>query len=254
MAIEKSKLPEGQIQAVLSTDALDRHGERVDIKGISVPKNQTIKMYYNHQTSGDALPIGKWLKIWKSGNKLMGQGEFDMNDPFATMVYQKVLNGFIDSISIGFYPKEFDADTTTWTKSELVEASVVAEPANPEATITSKELGFTAEEFDEKLKVKLAEKQLEPDPAEPAEEPELPEDEPEEIVEAPKDGGAEETELKTAIDVLYSRMDSVEDALEAATDAPTMKNLIKVRVALKQVDQAAETANKIVRIQLKENQ
>ena len=32
-------------------------------------------------------------------------------------------------MSIGFVPKEWDEATPTWTKSEFVEASIVAEPA-----------------------------------------------------------------------------------------------------------------------------
>jgi len=158
VVLKDTKLPHGQFEAVLSTDQLDRHGEIVDVKGMVIPKDQVIKMYYNHQTSGDSLPIGLWLKIWKTQDgKLMGRGQIDVNDPFAMMIYSKIQNGFIDSISVGFYPKEFDGDTSTWTKSELVEASVVAEPANVGAKITAKELGFSADEFEQSLKVKLAE-------------------------------------------------------------------------------------------------
>lgn len=157
LTVVKAKdLPHGQFQAVLSTDNLDRHGEVVSIKGIDVPKDQVIKMYYNHETNGSSLPIGKWNKIWKSNDgKLLGQGEVDLEDDFAIKVYKKIQKGYIDSISIGFYPTEFDGDTSTWTKSTLVEASVVAEPANVQARITSKDLGFTAEEFKKSLKVKL---------------------------------------------------------------------------------------------------
>jgi HK97 family phage prohead protease len=154
--VTKAKnLDHGQFEAVLSTDDLDRHGERVSIKGLVIPKGQVIKMYYNHETNGTSLPIGKWLKVWKSGNKLMGLGEVDLEDEFAVKVYKKVLKGYIDSISVGFYPQEFDGESSTWTRSELVEASVVAEPANVNALITSKDLGFTDDEFKESLKVRL---------------------------------------------------------------------------------------------------
>lgn len=239
LTVVKAKtLPHGQFEAVLSTDDLDRHGEHVSIKGMAIPKDQVIKMYYNHETAGMNLPIGKWLKVWKSDGKLMGLGEVDLEDDFAVKVYKKVLNGFIDSISVGFYPQEYDGETSTWTKSELVEASVVAEPANVNARITSKDLGFTQEEFTEALTVKL--KQVTPD-------------EQVDITEtSSKDGAADLTEIKAAIDNLNSRQGALEEAFKAANENPTQKNLIKVRVSLKQVDQSVEKANQIVRVTLKE--
>lgn len=227
LIITKAKtLPYGEFEAVLSTDDLDRHGERVSQSGIAIPKNQVIKMYYNHETSGANLPIGLWKKVWKKDGKLMGHGEIDTEDEFAVKVYKKVLKGIIDSISIGFYPTEFDGETSTWTKSTLVEASVVAEPANVNAVITSKDLGFTQEEFKHDLKEKLAE--------------------------TSREVGATDTELQTAVDDLNSRLGTVEKTLKEATENPAMKNLIKVRLALKQVGQSADKANQIIKIKLKE--
>lgn len=226
--IEKSKaVNEGEIEAVLSTDDLDRHGEHVSIKGLVVPKDQVIKMYYNHETYGDKLPIGKWLRIWKANGKLMGHGVFDLEDSFAYKVYRKVQNGFIDSISIGFYPQEYDGETSTWTKSTLVEASVVAEPANTNAVITSKELGFTQEEFKKELKEKLAENT------------------------ESSTAGAGDTEIKAALESLKSRVDAVEDTLKASTEGSAIKQLIKVRMAAKQVDIAAGELNKTLKVKLK---
>lgn len=225
------KMGEGEIEAVLSTDDLDRHGEHVSIKGLVIPTDQVIKMYYNHQTYGEALPIGKWLKVWKSNGKLMGHGVFDLEDSFAYKVYRKIQNGFIDSISIGFYPQEYDGESSTWTKSTLVEASVVAEPANTNAVITSKELGFTEDEFKEELQTKLAET----------------------TEESNSEAGAVVTELKTAITELKSKVGALEAAQVAANANPaTTKTLIKIRLAAKEVDKAAGDLNKVIRIKLKE--
>lgn len=239
--VKAKQLPHGQFEAILSTDDLDRHGEHVSVKGMVIPK-RTLKMYYNHQTYGDHLPIGKWNKIWKKGEVLMGQGEVDLEDELAVKIYKKIENGFIDSISVGFYPQEYDGETSTWTKSELVEASVVAEPANVSAIITSKELGFTQEEFNASIKVKLA--QIEPYDADPPEEPEPP------LVPDSKDG-AVDTEVKAAIEELKSRLGAVEQTLAASTESPAIKSLIRVRVAGKEVDKAAEQLNRVLRIKLK---
>lgn len=236
VVIKAKQLDEGQFEAVLSTDDLDRHGERVSIKGLIIPKNQVIKMYYNHQTYGDHLPIGTWVKIWKTKEgKLMGRGEFDLEDDFAVKVYKKVLKGIIDSISIGFYPQEFDGEQMLWTKSELVEASVVAEPANVNAVVTSKELGFTPEEFTQSLKIRLK------DVANSSEPPATPP-----IPDEPEDDDA----ITKAVNILANRMGAVEQALKEATECPTKKKQIRLRVALKQVDHAAEQANRVLRVKL----
>lgn len=218
------ELPNGEFEAILSTSELDRHGEIVDVKGVEIP-NRVIKMYYNHETYGDKLPIGKWLKIWKDGNKLMGHGQVDLEDSFATKVYKKIKGGFLDSISIGFYPKEYDGETATWTESELVEASVVAEPANVGAVVTQKELGFSEEEFNKSLKVRLKNT-----------------DEPDE---------SDDAATKAAIDELKSKVGSLEKALEASSENPEMKTLIRLRVAGKEVDKSAEQFNRIIKVKLK---
>lgn len=305
LVIVKSKqLPHGQFEAVLSTDSLDRHGEHVDIKGLTVPKDQVIKMYYNHETTGANLPIGKWLKIWKKDNKLMGLGEIDLEDDFAVKVYKKVLKGIIDSISIGFYPTEYDGETSTWTKSTLVEASVVAEPANTEAVITQKDFGFTPEEFTKSLKIKLKEAEemitvqriikgavtdvlmtpkkwelMRPfyDIMYAFEEAYYNQDTPATefnalltetigLLQSVVDGtyksksaaktvdesGDSDAEIKSAIEELKSKVGALEAAEKASGESPAMKQLVKVRLAGKQVDKAAEEVNKLVRIKLKE--
>lgn len=344
LVITKAKqLPHGQFEAILSTDDLDRHGEHVSIKGIEIPK-QIIKMYYNHETSGANLPIGKWLKVWKKDGKLWGHGEIDLEDDFAVKVYKKVLKGIIDSISIGFYPKEYDGETSTWTLSTLVEASVVAEPANVNAVITSKELGFSKEEFNTELKEKIAKakEELFPDqagtpPQEVVSDPATynltppKQDEPavtdtqdkqisvkrivkgavQDVLLTPKkwelmrdfydimyafeeayynedteaadfnklltecisllqsvvdgtykqknqgsdaSGTTSNAELKTAIDVLKSKLGAVEATLNASTETPAIKQLIRVRIASKQVDKAAENLNRVIKVKLKETQ
>jgi HK97 family phage prohead protease len=272
---------DGQFEAVLSTADLDRHGERVSITGMTVPKGRVMKMYYNHETNGMNLPIGKWLKVWKSAGVLKGQGQIDMEDDFAVKVYKKIKNGFIDSISVGFYPQEFDGETSTWTRSELVEASVVAEPANINAVITSK-LGFTEDEFNRSLKVKLKEaKGLDAD-VEEVDEDEESEDNPNSEILSTGDisktttsttnsafgwtagtttltpsytiskDGADISELKAAFEDLKSKFGALEAAVKASSEKPAMKTLlIKARTAGKEVDKTAEELNKVLRVKLK---
>ena len=231
-------LEEGQFEAVLSTSDLDRHGEHVSISGLTVPKEQTLKMYYNHQTYGDAMPIGKWLRIWKQNGKLMGIGEIDLEDPFAVKIYKKILKGYIDSISIGFRALEFDGDNSTWTKTTLVEASVVAEPANVAAKVTQKELS----DFNNSLKESLKAKGID-------------ESEIDGTFTNNDDQSADQStdEIKAAVKDLTDRVEEVEKAHKESTDNPSdVKQVIKLRLAAKKADKSAEKLNTVIRIKLAE--
>lgn len=271
-SVTKAKeLPAGEFEAVLSTEDLDRHGEHVSIKGMLVPK-RTIRMYFNHITWGERLPIGVWTKIWKSKDgKLMGRGKIDLVDEFEEKIDKKIRLGTLDSISIGFIPLEYDGQTDTWTKAELSEASVVNEPANPSAVVTQKQLGFTEEEFEKSLKVKLKEGKhddTEPFAGTPGTPPQAVVSDPATYNLSPPDqdepvltsdhssdgsGAADTAELKAAIEDLSSRQGALEAAFKAANENPAKKNIERVRVALKKVDQSVEKANRVIKIKLSEN-
>jgi hypothetical protein len=64
--IEKaSKLSEGEVEFVVSTDSWDSHGERISVDGIDIKdykKNPVV--LWGHD--GFNLPIAKTTKIWKA--------------------------------------------------------------------------------------------------------------------------------------------------------------------------------------------
>jgi HK97 family phage prohead protease len=146
---------------ILTDESLDRHSERVIVKGIDLaPFKKNPVMFYNHIRTmaswwgGDAvsedsvLPIGRWENVKKVGNtQIEADAYIDMDDEFAAKIGGKVKNGIINAVSIGFKGMAYsDAEEdkvlgqkgVTITKSELMEASLVDIPANPNATILSK--------------------------------------------------------------------------------------------------------------------
>lgn len=237
-----AQLPDGQFEAILSTDTLDSYGEHIDVKGIQIPKDKTIRMYWNHQKWGKELPIGTWPKIWKSGGKLMGRGQADLEDEFAVKVFKKIKAGIIDNVSVGLRGLEYDTKTQTWTKSELTECSVVSEGANPDSVVTNKSsenLGFTEDEFES-----LAKSMIERDDSKAPEKTETVADE---------SGSNELADLKAANEELKSRVGAVEEALKAATEDPSTLNKISVRLAAKAVDKQADELNKITKVILRKD-
>jgi HK97 family phage prohead protease len=138
--IEKaSKLQEGEIEFVVSSGAIDAHGERMNVDGIDFKdykKNPVV--LWGHD--GFNLPIARTTKIWKEGGKLMARAQFYLKDAFATKVYNYILDGFLNAVSIGGMVQEWGADGITISKMSMKEFSVVSIPANPEALVANKSL------------------------------------------------------------------------------------------------------------------
>lgn len=157
---------EGVIRFTLTEKKVDRDSEVVLPDGVKLDnfkKNPVV--LWAHQSggwSGEAIPpIGKVLArtIDQTEDHLEADVEFDLNDPFAKMIYNKYLNGFLNAGSIGFRAIAFDKEPVlpgqkgyTITKSELYEFSAVPVPALPTALAKS----FTPDELENDKVAKFA--------------------------------------------------------------------------------------------------
>lgn len=145
--IEKaSKLAEGEVEFVVSTNDIDAHGERIDVKGIDISdfkKNPVV--LWGHD--GFNLPIAKATKVWKEDNKLMARAKFYMKDAFANKVYNYIIDGFLNAVSIGGMVKEWGDDGITISQLLMKEFSVVSVPANQNALVANKQ--FSTEQMNE---------------------------------------------------------------------------------------------------------
>ena len=138
--IEKaSKLAEGEVEFVVSTGDVDAHGERINVAGIDVSdflKNPVV--LWGHD--GFNLPIAKATKVWKSNGKLMARAMFYLKDEFANKVYNYIIDGFLNAVSIGGMVKEWGSDGMTISELLMKEFSVVSVPANQNALVSNKSL------------------------------------------------------------------------------------------------------------------
>lgn len=138
--IEKAtRLQDGEVEFVVSTDALDAHGERINVAGIDIKdfkKNPVV--LWGHD--GFNLPIAKATKVWKEGNKLMAKAKFYLKDDFARKVYEYIADGYLNAVSIGGMVQEWADDGITISKLLMKEFSVVSVPANQEALVANKSL------------------------------------------------------------------------------------------------------------------
>ena len=130
---------------LLSDESVNSYGTRVLTNGIRLDdykKNPVV--LWNHirawsDKEDQVLPIGKVVKIWKDGDKLYGDIEFDSKDAFAIKVANKVEQGIIRACSVSISVVTTSEDEAvlvqgqtrpTVMESRLREVSVVDIPAN----------------------------------------------------------------------------------------------------------------------------
>lgn len=225
--IEKaSKLSEGEVEFIVSTNAWDSHGERIDVEGISLSdfkKNPVV--LWGHD--GFNLPIAKATKIWKESGKLMARAKFYLKDDFARKVYEYIVDGYLNAVSIGGMVEEWGQDGLTIAKLNMKEFSVVSVPANPEALATAKSLDGNQKAELRALGNAYARKLIDK-----------------------VDG---DTEIEKSIDTLETLVATLREVAKSKTQEVSAETQIK-RVVLRQAQVVVQQAEAVIRtIKLKEN-
>lgn len=165
-SIIKTGEKNGTFEAVASTDDLDRHGEKVVQEGIDASNwNKNPVILYGHNSWN--LPIGMGTRIWteKKGKSVITKVSGVFAGHKEAQEVRELYDMGFSAMSIGFIQKEYDDEKKVIQKSELLEASFVAIPANPKAVKELVEKGFDVKKYVEKGLIKatdpVAEKDLE---------------------------------------------------------------------------------------------
>lgn len=136
-------LGDGEIEVIVASEDVDRDGEILDLKGLDIKrymKNPIVLWAHDYSQP----PIAKTVELVKEeAGKLRAKVKFAVAQyPFAKLIYELVKDGFQNASSIGFIPKEGEFDEAKnafrFTKSEMLEFSMVPVPANPFALVTAK--------------------------------------------------------------------------------------------------------------------
>ena len=148
---KKEKVEEQIIVSYLISDeTVNRKGFRILTSGIILDyflKNPIAFWTHKRANKWDSveyerLPIGKWINVRKEGDKLFGDLEFDMDDPYAVKLGKKAQKRILSACSMGILVVEESIDPkyilpgqqfATVTKCELEEVSLVDIPANRNA-------------------------------------------------------------------------------------------------------------------------
>lgn len=136
---------------VLSTDNVDRMGDSISLDGWDTENfvRGGGPVLWAHDYSHP--PVGRSPSVRVDRDALRGDVLFTPRgmSPFNDMIQDMVKGGFLNTVSVGFVPKEFDYIESdgvvtgfNFTKQELLEFSVVPVPANPDAVIEARSAGI----------------------------------------------------------------------------------------------------------------
>lgn len=149
-AAKQQKITEADSEYVLSDGEPDRTGDVIEVKGWEIGGFSPIALF-NHDRNSI---IGKWENVKVKAGRLIGRLVLadPGTSPIVDMVRAFIRQGILETVSVGFRPLASEPmdpkepwGALRFTKQELLEASVVAVPANPRARRIAKEFLSDAE-------------------------------------------------------------------------------------------------------------
>jgi HK97 family phage prohead protease len=121
---------------IASDDVEDRQGERISQEGWRLENfraNPVIQWAHNPNEPAIATAEKVGFKEIDGKKKLVYSPKFHRKTPMSNYIADLVEEGVIKASSVGFKPLDWDDETCTYTKSELLEISFVNVPANQNA-------------------------------------------------------------------------------------------------------------------------
>ena len=140
----KADAPSGTISAYLTTfgnsdvvDDIMAKGSLDKFIAKFNPSAKKLPMFYEHDHTSI---IGEWTSLKSDEYGVVGEGTLYTETTKGSDVYKLMKRGAVSSVSIGFRSPDFEKNDNggrTFNEIELVETSVVLNPANDQAQIMS---------------------------------------------------------------------------------------------------------------------
>lgn len=113
------------------------YGFKITTAGINLGRFEANPVMLDSHYNNNSGVIGKWKDIQNNNVTLSADTVFNLSDPNAKSISEKVDGGFINGASMGVSFRKADLKMVngelTLTKCELLEASIVAVPSNASA-------------------------------------------------------------------------------------------------------------------------
>ncbi len=141
-----------RIKFIFSDNTVDRARDKIYQDGwdLSAFVKNPVALFA-HDSSSLYSVIGKAVNVATVGNQLRGEIDFATADinPCADTAYKMVKAGLLSAVSVGFLPTDYafsvDKDRTggiDFKRQQLLEISLCAIPANPNALVTARSMGI----------------------------------------------------------------------------------------------------------------
>jgi len=129
------------ITFVASTEGIKRDGLDLSMDGGDLENYRANPVVlWAHDYWGNRPPIGRAQDLKVEGKNLKTDVIFDQADDFARSIERKYRDGFLNAVSIGFDPTEFEGNVvTSW---DLLDISAVPVPGDPEALMERQGAGI----------------------------------------------------------------------------------------------------------------
>lgn len=124
----------GAVAFTLSTPGEKRDGLTLDqslFRFENFRRNPVMLWQHGRDPMRGNVPIGRWENVRMEAGVMRADAVFDTEDDFARTIESKYRRGFLNAASIGWMPVWDDRDRITGF--DLLEASAVAVPADPDA-------------------------------------------------------------------------------------------------------------------------
>jgi len=152
LSAPKADAPTDELEFIASDESVDRYGDIIRVDGWQLDAfRRNPVVLFGHDTHA---PIGTAPRVWKDGSKLRAaiklaaEGTSEMVNAVRSLIAQKIIR----AVSVGFRPtaeplalRDDEDNRTGWEfiGQELLELSLVAVPANPQALAVAKALNLS---------------------------------------------------------------------------------------------------------------
>ena len=151
--VERAAVEGGRYRVTIAANESARTQPDLDLGGLSTDgyaRNPVVMWAHDAvgRSPSGGLPIGRTVELDRGpGGRIVAEFEFLEGDPFAQRVRNAWDQGFLRAASISWLPLEsrpVDGGRLRDTRSELLEWSIVAVPADPDALRESQRLLIAA--------------------------------------------------------------------------------------------------------------
>ena len=151
--VERAAVEDGRYRVTIAANESARTQPDLDLGGLSTDgyaRNPVVMWAHDAvgRSPSGGLPIGRTVELDRGpGGRIVAEFEFLEGDPFAQRVRNAWDQGFLRAASISWLPLEsrpVEGGRLRDTRSELLEWSIVAVPADPDALRESQRLLISA--------------------------------------------------------------------------------------------------------------